>query len=249
MIAAIPSSPSGSASSGMSRQICTATTCCPGRWQRSTVSPLARAPRSGTGNAQGFACPGAGWGWKSMVTAASVTARLRPACRSRRPALACSLGRAGASSAVTGSYTSTARLSGRSRAAATARTSSAVTSRIRLTAVNASCGSPNSTAYRHSSSARPATVPSRSSHSRSSMGLRPLHLPGGRRLRAEPRQFLVDGGLDLRDLARRRRLSRPASPARGRQRAAPARRRPSRRCGRGAPAGCRAGTTCRRRGR
>ena len=43
-------------------------------------------------------------------------------------------------------------------------------------------------------------MPSRSSHSRSSQGLRPLHLPGARRLRAEPRQFLVDGGLDLRDL-------------------------------------------------
>ncbi len=46
-------------------------------------------------------------------------------------------------------------------------TSSAVTSSTRCTAVRASCGSPNSTAYRHSSSARPATVPSRSSHSRS----------------------------------------------------------------------------------
>ena len=40
-----------------------------------------RARARGTPRAS--ACPGAGCGWKSMVTAASVTARLRPACRPR----------------------------------------------------------------------------------------------------------------------------------------------------------------------
>ncbi len=82
MIVATPSRPAGSASSGASSSTSTATTCCPGRWQRSTVRPLSSAVRSGAGNAHGLASPGCGWGWKSMV-ASSVTWP-SPRSRSRR---------------------------------------------------------------------------------------------------------------------------------------------------------------------
>ena len=43
---------------GASRRTSTATTCWPGRWQRSTVRPLASAPRSGAGKAHGLALAG-----------------------------------------------------------------------------------------------------------------------------------------------------------------------------------------------
>lgn len=143
MIVATPSRPSGSASSGASRKISTATTCWPGRWQRSTVSPLGRAPRSGAGKAQGRAVPGVGCGWYSMATPVTAASLTCPPPRARRCLLRPRWPRRVGSM---GSYTSTARLSGRRAASAAARTSSAVTSRTRPTALRASCGSPNRTA-------------------------------------------------------------------------------------------------------
>lgn len=84
MIVATPSRPSGSASNGASRKISTATTCWPGRWQRSTVSPLGRAPRSGAGKAQGRAVPGVGCGWYSMATPVTAASLTCPPPRARR---------------------------------------------------------------------------------------------------------------------------------------------------------------------
>ena len=68
---------------GASRKTSTATTCWPGRWQRSTVRPLASTPRSGAGKAHGLglARPGAGGG--SPSSAGSVTG---PPPRSRASA-------------------------------------------------------------------------------------------------------------------------------------------------------------------
>ena len=103
-------------------------------------------------------------------------------------------------------------------------------------AVNASCGSPNSTAYRHScvGPARDRAEPVQPFAFQ--QGLRPLHLLGRRRLRAEPRQLLVDGGLDLRDAGAAGRLhvqpaqrggaSEPQQPEAGRDRGAVAAHQP-----------------------
>ena len=85
MIAAMPSSPSGSASSGVSRQISHGHHLLPGPVTAQHGQPAGEGVALRHRESPGPGRPGPGWGWKSMVTAASVTARLLPAAVAPRP--------------------------------------------------------------------------------------------------------------------------------------------------------------------